>query len=788
MDKRPCLKFAVILSLGIIIERYLNFPLFPLLLFTTLIAAFYFITPLHFRTSIIISGLIMLGMLRYASFMSISDKNHIVYKDAFGKRLEVSGWIKDKRGYYDERTKYVMEVTGIKQDGATEPASGRILINYYGTDFVYRYGQKTIVYGRLLKPRDSRNPGEFDYAGYLRNKGIFGIVNVSAKENLIFGNKRKTGFLSPVQKIEKMKYSFSANIRKKFSGQECELLKGLLLGEREGLEPEIKEEFARSGILHILAVSGLHVGFVIFFLGLAVGLFRFPNAIKYVIIILGIIGYVYLTGARAPVLRASLIAGIILLGIITERRVDMLNSLGAAGLILLLFRPDDLFSASFQLSFTAVFGIIFIIQMFTESFGGRLKKMPRSYRLSLFKRYVLLPLLVSFSIVVFISPVSGYYFSRISPIAVIVNIAVVPLTGLVIGLGFTSLLLGYISPVLCEPLNAVLHLLLKSIILIAEKASTVPFAFVDVSRETVLIVIIGYILVYFTSREIKRGRRNRIIVYMMIFLNVLLWDRIIFHPPGRMKVVFFDVGQGDSAFLKMPDNSYILIDGGRKGFSFDAGLYAIIPYLKRNGIGSIDRIILSHPDADHIGGIPAVIENVSAGTVYIPDADKESGIYDKLNALIENKKIPRKTISGGMQIGKSQYYRIYVLHPPENYNTEDVNDLSLVVKVVYGDCEFLFTGDIGFEPENILARYDGFLESDVLKIAHHGSRFSTSENFLQMIKPRYAIISVGEYNLYNLPNPMIIERLQRNGIQIARTDRSGAAVFETDGKTLDRVR
>ena len=500
--------------------------------------------------------------------------------------------------------------------------------------------------------------------------------------------------------------------------------------------------------------------------------------------------YVLLTGGRPPVMRASVLAGIVLIGFLMERRVDAVNSIGAAGLLLLLFRPDDLFSASFQLSFTAVFGIIFITYVSREFIDSRLQVLPRSYRRVFLRRYILIPLLVSLGIVIFISPVSGYYFGGISPIAIPANLVVVPLTFCIVGLGFFILTFGYILAFACEPFIAVLHYLLKLLLWTAHYAGTLPFAYVDVSRETVYLTGIFYFLVYLGYRAVRNDKKRRVVIYFLVFINVFIWDRALFHPAGELKVVFFDVGQGDSALLKFPDDRYMLIDGGRKSFSYDSGLYAIVPYLKRNGIKHIDKMVFSHPDADHIGGIQAVVRSVSVGRVYESPAEKSTRIYGELETILTERQIARQTVSGGMRLGDSDCYRIYVLHPPITFHTDagNVNNYSLVIMVVYGEQRFLFTGDIEVYSEKMLERFGDFLRCGVLKVAHHGSGDASSAAFLQRVKPEYAVISAGEYNPYNLPHPSVLERLNNINAEIIRTDKTGAAVFKTNGGKLVRVK
>jgi competence protein ComEC len=788
MDKKPACKVVIAFVVGIIVEKYFHISIgyiFSVIIFSILI---FFLIPKSYRNVILYFGVMLLGLLRYGAFISIPNKNHIIYSNLYGKKVEIIGWIREKKNYFNEKTKYTVEVTSVRDGNNYIKKQGRILVNQYIEDNNFRYGQYVYVKGKIIKPSNSRNPGEFDYASYLRNTGIFGIINLSSNSEIrFFDGKRDNWFGREI--IEKIKYDFIKRISKNFSGQESEILKGLLLGEREGIDPELMNQFAKSGIIHILAVSGLNVGFVVIFLGFLITLLRFPKILKLFLIISGIVFFAILTGSNPPVVRASLISGIFLFGFLAERRIDSLNTLAASALILLLFRPDDLFSASFQLSFAAVLGIIFVTLFFNDFINKFFKN--SSYITHIIKKYILIPFIVSLGVVLFISPFCGYYFSRVSLIVIILNLIIIPITGILVGLGFFSLIVGYFLPSVCEPFNITIYYLLKSLILITNYSNELPYSYINISRENVFLMTIFYFLLYFAYKSIVFKNKRRILIYSLIFANIIIWNKVLFHSYGRMKIIFFDVGQGDSALITFPDNKTMLIDGGDKRLSFDAGEFNIAPYLKRNGIKTLDWVVISHPENDHIGGIPFILNNLKVGKVIETGIEKDSEIYKELEGVIKKKVIPVEMKFAGTMFGENDLYRIYILNPTRELisrNYSNTNNYSIVMKVVYGNNDFLFTGDIDGSVERMLARYDGFLQSDVLKVAHHGSKMSTTYDFLNKVKPKYAIISLDEYNVYNFPDTSVVSILNNVNAKVIRTDVNGAVLFTTNGEKLVRMK
>ena len=272
-----------------------------------------------------------------------------------------------------------------------------------------------------------------------------------------------------------------------------------------------------------------------------------------------------------------------------------------------------------------------------------------------------------------------------------------------------------------------------------------------------------------------------------------------------MRVVFFDVGQGDAALLSFPDGSNWLVDGGNSLNGYDAGDRHILPYLRWAWIGYLNGIILTHPNSDHYGGLASVLQNVGAGTLYEPVNSKlfiPPGMFVRAlddRAVVRTIKRQGDRIGGGLVAENSEEgdfqditWRIYVISPriglESGEGSLDTNEVSLVLLVQYGKTKVLMTGDIGAERERRLVdRYGDFLDSDILKVSHHGSRFSSGDDFLKAVSPDYAVISAGKFNNYGHPAPETVERLQSASAIVLRTDEVGAVEFVSDGWKWSRV-
>jgi len=333
------------------------------------------------------------------------------------------------------------------------------------------------------------------------------------------------------------------------------------------------------------------------------------------------------------------------------------------------------------------------------------------------------------------------------------------------------------------------YLVLNLITLIAKSFSLIPFAFVYVAQPSALIIILYYLTVFFIieifyKKTLSQKIMKKAVFGILLFILLLIFVQILY-PGDNLKVTFIDVGQGDCILIEAPNKINILIDGGGTPQSnFDVGNKIVIPYLRRKGINEIDLLILTHPHLDHLEGLLPIIKELKVDAVLDSGLISDLPEYKEFISLIQKKGIPYHQAKVGDNFIFNNNLEIFLLNPlysSDFYNDSDFNNASIVVKLFYKNADFLFTGDIEETNEKKLLIWDNILQSDILKVAHHGSATSTNLEFLDKVDPSIAVITVGK-NIFGHPSQKVIERLKDRNIKIYRTDENGTVIIRTNGQ------
>ncbi|MEW5842818.1 MAG: DNA internalization-related competence protein ComEC/Rec2, partial [Bacteroidota bacterium] len=538
------------------------------------------------------------------------------------------------------------------------------------------------------------------------------------------------------------------------------------------------------GVVHVLSVSGLHVGYVV--LIFLVVFNRFNMFTRYTLTFFGLLFYLILTGADSPVFRSTVMAFALLAAPATGREYNSLNSLSLSALVILLINPKEMFNPSFQLSFSAILSLILIYPPMKKFVEGL------NIRPNALKWFALFSV-TSIAAQLGTLPFTLTYFHRLSISALFANIIVIPVSGAIVGLGILTVAIGAISNFLGIVFGSASELLTYFMYWCVQLLGNKSFSYISFNQFSaydavifyLAIITVGYIIKTFTN---VRAKAVASVLTVMLMLVLMRLDNYELMPRNELSMMTVDVGQGNAVLVKFPNGETALIDAGNSTAYFDNGERVIIPLLDRLGIDQIDYGIVSHIDSDHSGGFISLVKNHRVKQILKPEADTSSFLERDFEKLLKGYDVPFKYFSKEkFAIGNA---RLYVLNDTLNYYPQPVssNDKSGIVKIVYGKSSILLTGDASIRiEENYLNDYGKFLASDVLLVGHHGSRTSTGDQFLAQVHPSFAVISAGVMNKFKHPHQETIQKLDQAEIKVLRTDKHGAILLCSDGEKINQI-
>jgi competence protein ComEC len=705
-----------------------------------------------------------------------------------------------------------------------------------------RYGQRIRFHATLTPPRNYRNPGAFDYAGYLREQGI-----VATSSTKFSGIEVLPGFFG--SRIGAWRAGMHRSIIEKIHVLWPERVAGLMdaivIGEETFIDRPTRVDFQRSGTYHVLVVSGMNVSILAMSTLWMLRRFGLGEIAASAAAITLILGYAALTKEGSPVWRAALMFAVYLATRLLYRDRAMLNTLGAAALALLIADPNVLFGASFQMTFLCV-GLVAgvgvpVLERTIEPFSRGLRNLdalaydrslsPRvaqfriDLRLVLNRVQLIMPgkapaiLLVTtlrgflaFCELMIISAIlqlglaapMAYYFHRATSVALPANLLVIPFLQLLMPAAVLAIASSYISPWLAKVPAAIAGLALEGIAGTVKALGGLRLADIRVPTPSVAAIVFAGFAIVICAVLIRRRPWFALAgAGVLAVSGVWIWAlpyRLPYHPQIRgrgLEMTAIDVGQGDSIFLGMPDGSTVLVDAGGLPFwthsQLDIGEDVVSPYLWSRGISRIGAIALTHAHADHMGGMPAVMANFRPRELWLPEgipSDEISNLLDEareLDVSVIYRKAGDVFSFGGAQIrvlapvpGAMPSVRSSLVGSGKG--EQHRNDESLVIKVSYGKTSALLEADAEKPAEKFISTEDP--GADVLKVAHHGSASSTNNDLLSVVRPHFAIISVGVRNVYHHPRPEVLQRLQQAKVLTYRTDMDGATSFYLDGKNV----
>ena len=544
----------------------------------------------------------------------------------------------------------------------------------------------------------------------------------------------------------------------------------MLIGDTFYIDETIIESFKKSGISHLLAVSGTNISYVILASKFIFDKL-FGKSISNFFSMIFIIIFVILSGASPSVVRAGLMAIILIISNILSRKSNMASTISITALIMLFYNPFILCDCGFILSFGGTIGIVCLYKAVKEAVYSKFSFVSSNKYCSL----IIDSFCLTLSAQIILFPIMLYFFNSISIISIFTNIVICPFVGYITILGIVICALGVISIKFAQILSFCTYSLLKLTILISNFCSQIPYGNLIIPRPSIFTILLYYLilLLIFTKDKIS----NKVIRAIKITMSFIILIIIISHlPKDFAELNMIDVGQGDSFHIKTKNGKNILVDcGGSESSDYDVGEKVLIPYLLNNTNGVIDILFISHFHEDHAEGAISVLESLMVKKVIIGYQNEINNLYLEIAKICSEKNIPIIFVKKGDKIIFDDI-TFEILFPSNDFTSANLNNNSLIIKTNIFDTKILFTGDAEIEEEQLLLKYYGssnVLDVDILKVGHHGSRGSSSSDFLDKVSPKLSLISCGINNKFNHPHDEVLNRFNKFNEFILRTDENG---------------
>ena len=697
--------------------------------------------------------------------------------------------------------RFKFRVEAVELEGRTGEVSGVVLVAATApTGLAAERGRHPLKYGDRLRLNGvlqaTEAEGEYDYAAYLARQGVHSrmlfpeVVLIEAGQGAWF-----------YQWLYSVRRDLADSINEVVAEPQASVGQAMLVGLRAGIPDELDQSFRRSGLTHILAISGMNIGIVLR-LSIVVSRGIFGRKSLYLLGPLAVLWlYALLAGMSPSVVRAAVMGTVYLAALFFGRPNSALPGLGLAAGAMVTITPAVLWDISFQLSFAAVAGIA----AFTEPIARLLRSLPVFQ--SGIGAVAAEPIAVTVAATAATIPLTAFYFQSVAWIGIPATLLVLPVLPVVLVAHAAAGLVGMASAAVGSVFGWMAWLPTAYVTEVTELAARVPGGEAETGRLAAFAVLLYYgVLVTFLvwgpakrlldrqagSRSEEKavefgvGPKLALPTVAAVAVAALVWVAATTAPDGKLHVVFVDVGQGDAIFIETPSGQQVLVDGGPDSLEAVQFLGTRMGFADK----SLGMVVLTHPHADHVVGLLEVLERYRVGRVLEAGQDHEGPTYAAWRVSVQEEGAEVVNAREGQTFAIEDGVSIQVLNPPAKPlrgTSSDVNNSSVVLRIVYGKVSFLFTGDISEEAEGWLVRQGAHLDSDVLKVAHHGSRTSSSEDFLDKVTPRIVVVSVGKENSFGHPHPETLEALYREVGEeaVLMTAERGTIEVVTDGEHLE---
>lgn len=669
----------------------------------------------------------------------------------------------------------------------------------------------------LTAIKTATNPGEFDLKKYYREKKIYYMALCSEKDIKIINHKNDVVKTFLFRLRDRMKKVYIECLPKKEAGT----ITAMLLGDKSFIDENERELYRQNGIGHLLAISGLHVTILCMAFRKLLFRLKINEKISVCLIMIFLILYGIMTSFSISTSRAVVMMILALIARITGRSYDTLSAMAVSAVIIIIQKPFALFSCSFLLSYGAIIAIAVLYPFFDKNLISEKNMKTTHNAKEKFIDYILIELkkslLISFSIQFFTLPIVLFYYYETPTYGLILNIIVLPFLNILVISGALGGIIGIFFLPIGRFLLGTVYLILRIFEKCCNLFNFLPFHTVVTGRPPIYKIILFYFIIItlifilnktdtlFFKNNAARSHLQSDMAYLSYSLKnkgivtpfvMLILLFLILAPSGTrtFNISFLDIGQGDCIIMKSDSGKVYLIDGG-SSTKKNIGKYTIIPYLKYYGINKIDYCIITHSDIDHVSGIIEILEQKQESGIQInnfllpdPDISLKDETYNYILQLACNN-CKKVSYIKQFDVINDKNLKIICLHPESGYKAESANAYSTVLSITHNSENILLTGDLEKDGEenvlNILNRFKNIFPKSytILKAAHHGSKNSTSDEFLKRVKPQITIISCGKNNKYGHPHPELLERLKKINTIIFRTDINGAIILPLDNHT-----
>lgn len=662
-----------------------------------------------------------------------------------------------------QKTKFFFKVNKINNQNVI----GKTLVTYSGNNVSqFKIGNKYELAGKIQTPFKASNPSQFDYGKYLKNFDTYTVFYSDTSKSITSTMSYRWKFL---QKLNNVRDNIIEEHSKYLKSPNLEILGGIVFGDDAVAPPDyIKASFVNSGLLHILAASGMNVAFIYGFWVFFMRRTKVPFKLTILSGIGVIIIYTLMTGLGASVIRAALMLILILLGKLIDRDAHTVALLAFVATVMLIYNPAFINDVGFQLSFIVTFGLLTTANVIFERFKD--SKIPQ-WLIGAF----LIPIIAQ----IWVAPIQMFYFNTFSTYSVLANICSMPFLSVISFGGFISSILAGFTPYtdkICMFFDFILNYFLHAIVFISNFFANFSGSLLTTTHPNIFQITLYYALILFFTLSIKTGFNKKLTI-LCSALFIILGLSLINIPSKDLQIITFDVQNADCFLVKTPQNKYFIIDTGRAGYkgSKAQANSIIIKYLKDRGIKNIEALIITHFDNDHSGGAVDIMNNLNIKQVYINSFSDKTMTSVNIYKTIKELQIPVKLPTNNTDIYQENDFQLRTYFA----NSEEDNEKSIITLLSYKDFDMLFTGDAGIKAFNKLKK-DIPHNIEILKVGHHGGPHVVNFEMLNHLGTKVSIISTGP-NAFGHPNRGTLDILRKTDIY--RTDLNNSIKISSDGKT-----